>query len=244
MWIMAAHEMMTLGGTVTGTVDATYDPDDLCDGDTATPVRRNAGSLSLAVTGTSLAVNGLVVANHNLSGTTSVSFSGLGTVVTPAVPPGGIRLNGVELLTTPVTAGSTTVAVTHASPIILGEAIAGIFREIRTLPPRADFPHRPFAIMPEGEFTGLSYTKGAVARDFGGSVYLSTAMKTILQDAFDASRQNSLPTVIIPGCEPLEDALVVTWARYNPKPCYLTTGAGVWHVDVTWQELPRYRWPA
>lgn len=240
MWIMAAHEMMTLGGTVSGTVDASYEANSLVNGDPADPVRVTAGSLSLAVTGTSQAINCMVVANHNLLVRT-VTFSGIGTVTTPTVPPGNIRKNGVTILTSETTRGTTTVSVTSPSPIIIGDAQAGYVREIRTFPPRPDTPHRPFNVTPDGEFHVLSYSKGAVSRNFGGSVFLDTAMKEILDNAWEASEQNSLPTVIIP-IEDVNDAWLVTWLTYNPKPYLLQRD--LWHVDVVWQELPRYRWPA
>src|SRR5262245_19750954 len=142
MFIMAAHEMMTLGASVSGSVDLTYTNDDLCDGDPAYPIKLTGGSLSLAITGTSMAIDGLVVANHNLPTACVVDFSGLGAVDCPTVPPGGIRLNGVELLNSPVTTGSTTVTITSSpepDPIIIGEVFAGKFRQIRYLPPRTDF---------------------------------------------------------------------------------------------------------
>ena len=34
-------------------------------------------------------------------------------------------------------------------PVIIGDVIAGLFAEIRTLPPRANYPHQPFQILPE-----------------------------------------------------------------------------------------------
>ena len=118
-------------------------------------------------------------------------------------------------------------------------------REVRTLPPRADMPYRPFQVLPSGEYAGLSYSKGAVARTLGGSVYLDDAMLAVMQDAYDGSEQNSLPTVILPFCSTgspggVMDPWVVTWTTYNPHPIR----PNLWLVDVVWQELPRYRWPA
>src|SRR5262247_514883 len=126
---MAAHEMMTLGGSVSGSVDTTYIADDLVNGDLSETVRIDTGFVSLAVTGSSQPVNALVVANHNLEGGLTVGFSRLGNVTTPAVPPGDIRYNGCAFITL-TTVGSTTITLTTSSgPAIIGEAIAGLFRE-------------------------------------------------------------------------------------------------------------------
>jgi hypothetical protein len=243
--IMGAHTMRTLGCSVTASVDLTYTAADLCDGDPSTPVRVDGGSLSAALAFTSGSIDGLVVVNHNLDAAESVAFSGLGTVTTPPVPYNDIMLNGLEILSAPVTVASTTVTVTAGGPVVIGDVIAGLFAEIRTLPPRADFPHRPFMVLPDGEFPTLSYTKGAIARAIGGSVYLDDTMHGVMQDAFDASWENSRPTIIVPFCavgspETFSDPWLVTWLTYNPHPIR----PNLWHVDVVWTELPRYRWPA
>lgn len=245
MWILGAHKMMTLGAAVTGSVDATYDEDDLCDGYSDTPVRVDGGSLSLAITGTSQLINWLGIINHNLPTAASAAFSGLGTVVTPAVPPGNIRYNGGQFIT-PTTAGSTTLTISTGSPIIVGEAIAGLMQEIWTLPPEVDHDHRGFAILPDAEYPTLGYSKRAQQRRFGGSVWLTDADFLILRDCYLAAEENSLPTVIIPIPDeggtpalPIHDPWLVIWESFNPRPGPVFN---TWLVDVTWQELPRYRW--
>ena len=185
---------------MSASVDTTYTAADLCDGDPSTPVRVNGGSLSAALTFTSGSINGLIVANHNLVAGDTVDFSGTGTVTMPAVPQNSIRMNGLELLGSPTTVGSTTVSASIGSSAVIGEVIAGLFSDIRTLPPRTDYPFRPFMLMPTGEYSGLAYTKGAVSRGFGGSVYLDDTMYQTIQDAFDGSWENSRPTVIVPFC--------------------------------------------
>lgn len=240
---MAAHEMMTLGGSVSGSVDATYVADDLVNGDPSEPVRVDSGSVSLAITGTSMLVNGLVVVNHNLDAGVVVTFSGLGTVTAPPVPPGGIRYNGMAILTSPTTAGSTTVTCTNGGPAIIGEIIAGLFRSIWTLPPESDHTHRGFAILPDGEYPMMGYSKRAEGRRFGGSVWLDDAEYLVIKDAYLASEQNSLPTVIVPFPDESGDldAWLVQWETFNPKPGPVPD---TWLVDVVWIENPpRYRWP-
>ena len=244
MLIMGAHAMRTLGCAVTASVDATYTDDDLCDGDPSTPVRVAGGSLSAALTFTSGSIDGLIVANHNLDAGDSVGFSGLGTVTAPTVPNSLIRMNALTVLSSPTTVSSTTVTASTSGALVIGEVIAGLFSQIRTLPRRPDLPHRPFQIMPSGEYTGMAYTKGAIARSIGGSVYLDDTMKDVMQEAFDASWENSRPTVIVPFCAAgtpgtYVDPWIVTWTTYNPHPIW----PNLWQVDVVWQELPRYRWP-
>jgi hypothetical protein len=242
MWIMSAHEMMTLGASVSGTVDASYDNDDLCDGDPATPVRVTSGSVELAITGTSQAVNGLIIANHNLNQSVVATFSGLGTVTMPIVPPGAIRYNGGTILTPAVTVGSTTLTLTAGGPAVIGEALAGLYREVWTLPPEVDHGHTGFGILPSGEYPMLGYSKGAQARRFGGSVWLTDLDYGIIRNAYLASRENSLPTAIIPFPDETGDLdpWLVTWESFNPKPGPVPD---TWSVDVAWAELPRYRWP-
>lgn len=243
MWIMAAHEMLTLGATVVGDVDDTYTPGDLCDGDTSSPIRVDDGNVSLAITGLAAQpVNGLVLANHNLDAGVVATFSGIGSVTAPPVPPGRIRFNAHALLEAPVTVGATTLTLAAGGPVFIGEAIAGLYREVWTLPPESDHPHQGFAILPSGEYPMLGYSKGAQARRFGGSVWLTDFDYAILRDAYLASEESSLPTVIIPfPDEPSLDPWVVVWETWNPKPGPVPD---TWLCEATWSETPpRYRWP-
>jgi hypothetical protein len=242
LYIMSAHEMWSLGQAVTGSVDgASYDPDNLCDGDPANPVLTPSTSASFDIALANGDINGLVVANTNLSAGATIAFSGLGSVTAPAVPKNGIRLNGWALLDPAVTSnpGSTTLSISgEPGQIALGLAIVGYFRSIRNLPTEPTSTQRAFQNEYAGEYDGLSYGKGGKARTYGGTVYLTDAEKTILENAYDASYENSRPTVIVTQ-QSVNDAMVVKWTTFEPKP---GERPDLWVVDVEWQELPRYRW--
>ncbi len=253
MRFMPPHTMMTLGAAVTGTVDADYDANWLCDGEPSFPIRTLAGSpnsASYTITGTSQTVNGVVVANHNLDAGTVVTFgSGVtATVVAPDVPPNDIRLNALALIPAVTAAGCVLTIASYSGPIIIGEVLIGEFLEIRTLPPESNMTSQMFQVENQGEFGGLSQDRGAEARTFGGTIYVTDAMKKLLDDWYRACRNNSLPSVIIPIDDsdfgspvPVvdQDPWVVKWVTYSPRPIMVD----IWVVDVAWQELPRYRWP-
>lgn len=242
MRIMAAHEMLDLGAGVSGTVDTAgqYVAGDLCDGDPHNPVRTTSTGASFTVTALASmsGINGLVVYNHNLDAGLSCSFSGLGTVVTPTVPPGRIRLNGVALITASGSVGGYNFSVAgNGAVVTIGGLAAGIFREVRTLPPGPSFPHSGYGIANSGEFGGMSKSRGAEARVYGGRVILADAAKAILDDAWRASDNNSLPTIVMPFDT---DPMVVTWDSYEPQPLE----DDMWGVNVSWREVTRFRWPA
>ena len=250
MRFMSPHLMMTLGASVSGTVDSDYDANWLCDGDPSFPIRTTT-SASYTITGSSTAdIDGIVVANHNLDAGTNVVFSsGLtATVVADDVPPNDIRLNAFATIT-PATASGCTLTITgHSGPIVIGEVLIGQFQEMRTLPPSSNLSMVPFEVPNAGEFGGLSQDRGAESRVFGGTVYVDEATKGLLDDWYRACRNNSLPSVIVPieataliSPGPLVEAWVVKWITYSPRP-YLVA-LGQWEVEVAWQELPRYRWP-
>ena len=241
---LSPHLMACLGGAVTGTVDTTYDPDALMDGDDAEPIKRT-GDLSLAVSGTSIAgCNGVAVVNHNLAAAHNVVFTGdfSGTLVTPAVPPGLIRKNGI-LQFAPVTVDSFSIAITsHPTAIIIGEVFVGKWQGLRALPPGSNLSVRPFNVPYAGDYGGLARTRRAEARRYGGSIYLDDASMALMEDWYSACMENSKSSLIVPF--PGRDPWNVIWTSFNPKPIAVDVDSGAaWHVDVEWEELPRYRWP-
>jgi hypothetical protein len=245
--IMGAHKMLTTGASASGTLaDATYVAGDLVDGDPLTNVRGPVGgSLSVAVTGTSVVVNGLVVGYSNLNGGTSVGFSGLGAVVMPAVPLGtSIRLNGVTYLVSPVTAGSTIISVSgHPTDVIIGEAVVGTFEEVRALPFGSglnDF--KSFSVPHPGRLGGPAYSFKAEARQpFGGDVYLTATEKDILLACWRASDGNNNATLLWPDPDDPTDVRFVNWDRFAFTIAARATAAqpAIYRVNVMWSEIPR-----
>lgn len=250
---MSPHLMMTLGASVSGSVDGdSYDANWLCDGDLSFPIKTTSGSASFTITGTSVSgINGVVVANHNLDEGASISFSGgvTASILAPEVPPNDIRLNAWDEIT-PVSASGCSFSVSgNSAPVIVGEVLVGQFQTIRLLPPGSDSDMRMFQVPYSGEYGGLSYDRGAESRSLSGTVYVRHSEKILVDAWFRACRNNSLPSVIIPFEHPDvaspgsgdtdQDAWVVIWDGYNPRP-YVKD---IWALQLGWTELPRYRWP-
>lgn len=241
MLIMAAHEMVSLNATVAGTVDGdTYDPNSLCNEDPHEPIRTPTGSVSFAVTGVlgSMNCTGLLVCLHSLTAGVVATFSGLGTVTAPTVPPGGIRVNGWSQIAATAASGFT-FSLTDSGPVTIGFVAAGIWRQLRAMPTDTAFPRSMITIANGGEFGGIGYDKGAEARACGGTLVVDDAMKAILDAAFAASQNNSKPTALVPD-DRVNDVWLVTWDSYAPRPLK----DNVWRVDVVWREIARLRWPA
>jgi len=240
--------MASLGGGVTmaaGAIAASYDAVDLCDGDPLNPVLTTNGTATFSVTGTSVAgVNGAVVINHDLTAGINLVLGGdlSGTIVTPTVPPGLVRKNGI-LLFSPVTAANATLAVSgYGSAFRLGDFAYGKFQDIRAMPPESNLEQLPYEVKPGGEYGGLSQSLGARARKYGGTIYVDDATAALIDDWFDACDNNSKYSVIIPF--PSRDPWCVIWTQYSPKPVAVDLSeSAAWKIDLEWEELPRLRWP-
>ncbi len=254
MKFMSPHLMMTLGASVSGTVDGdSYDANWLCDGDPSFPIKTTSGSASFTITGTSTSgINGVVVANHNLDEGASITFGGgvSASLLAPAVPANDIRVNAWDTITSTSASGCTFAVSGNSNPVIVGEVLVGVFQEMRTLPPNPDAPMRPFQVPFSGEYGGMAYDRGAEARSLSGTVYVRHSTKILVDEWYRACRNNSRPSVIVPfehevaspgspSGDTDQDAWVVLWDVYNPRP-YVRD---YWALQVGWTELPRYRWP-
>lgn len=240
--IMGAHEMLNVGSTVTGTVDgSSYLPQYLCDNDPGEPIKTPDGSASFLITGAAAitGIDGMVVVNSNLDAGIVVTFSGLGTVTMPAVRKNGIRYNGYTRLATPAgSVGSTTLSLAgNSNDVVIGEGVVGIFRSINAMPPGPTYSVHGFGIPHPGEFGGPAYSKGGRARRYGGTVLVDDATKAILDACEEASRENSLPTILVPKPS-LNDAWYVIWESYETSPLE----PNLWAVSVTWLELTNFEW--
>src|SRR5262245_24463889 len=129
---VSPSKMFALFSTsVTGTVDATYDPDWLVDGRTDWPVRRTGSSISLAIAGSAQDVNVLCVGHHNIRPAATVSITGdiTDTITIPTWPSNNIPLNGYKILggtTSGVDALTLAVTGQTESACIIGEFCAGL----------------------------------------------------------------------------------------------------------------------
>lgn len=238
MKIMAAHEIWSLNQASAGTVDGTsYDQTDLVKANDD-PILTPGDSASFSIPLAAGTTNGLVLFNHSLGSGVTASFSGLGSVVAPAVPPSGIRLTAWASIADTSNPGSTTMSISANGGVnvIIQLAMVGLFREIRTFPPDNDYGFRIFEVPNTSEYGGFSYSRGATARNYGGDVLLTRAERDILWRAFDAADNNSKPTVI----EVDGEAWVVTWTSFNPR---IKHGgqADLFSVNVAWTEMRRLR---
>ena len=239
--------MAMLGGTATGTVDATYVADDILDGDISNPIKRT-GDLSLALTGTAVGgSNGAVVAGHLLNPGTTVSLTGdkTASIITSATtPPDGIPLNAGVFWDPAVSVSNLTIAITgHSGAIYIGGFFVGRFQELRALGPGAALNLTPMEVPYVGEYGGLSQDREAPPpRRYGGRVWLTDTQAGILNDWFLGCKNNSLPSIIVPF--PQRDPWVVKWTQYSLNPTSVDVSAvAAWEATVEWEELPRYRWP-
>lgn len=240
--------MASLGGGVAmtlGAIAASYDADDLCDGDPLNPILTTNGTATFSVTGASIAgVNGAVIINHDLTAAINAVLGGdlAGTIVTPAVPPRNVRKNA-HLLFSPVTAANATLAISgYPSEFRIGEFCYGKFQEISAMPPESTLDMLPYEVPPGGEYGGLSQSLGARARRYGGTIYADDATAALIDDWYEASDNNSAYSIIIPF--PDRDAWCVKWLTYSPRPSAVDLNEpSAWRIDLSWEELPRLRWP-
>lgn len=236
---MSPHKMASLGAAVSGTVDTSYDNDWLCDGDVRYPVRV-ASAFSLTASWTSQSVNGAVVANHNLGASVVCTLSGIGTVTTGPVPENLIRLNPWATFS-PVTVAGTTLTI-PGSNLVVGELFVGTWDTVHGIPPDADMMMIPYLIPDRGEYGGLAIDKSAESRSIAGNIWLTDAEKLGMDAWWRATRNSSLPSILIPF-QDLNDAWVVQFESYRPRPyVHPVVNGGVWNVSVAWREIPRYRW--
>lgn len=245
MWIMGAHKMFQVGSTVSGTVDgASYDPQNLCDNDPHNPIRTPGGSFSFTIARTPglAGINGLVVTNHNLDAGLTVTFSGLGTLETLAVPQNDVRRSAYALLATPVagTITSTTVSGSgNSQAVVIGEVIIGIFEQLYAIAPEPGLHRRGFGTPNPGEFGGMAYERGADAIDtLTVTASVTAAELAILDACWEASRGGSRPTVVLPYDDASPEAWVVTWEDYQVSPVH----RGYFKVAITWREISKFDW--
>jgi hypothetical protein len=231
-----------LYGSVTGTVEATYDQDWLVDGRPGYPVRGTTG-LALTATAPAARMVGLIaVVNHNLTGTVAITGGLTATVPAATIGGDGIPLNPF-VLTTPTSATSLVMTVTQ-TPSIVGLLYAGqkrtLERQLQTQP--VFDPGEPFAW--EGEYGGIGpYDAGVAARRLTGETIVSDTGLAEIKAWYLSTRQGTRPSLIVP-IDTVNDAWLVTF-RYTwiPKLIHQADGRRSIHVvQFEFVEIPRLRW--
>lgn len=231
-------------GSVSGTVDTTYEANWLVNGAPWMPVS-GAGGLTLTVTAPASRLVGLVaVVNHNLTGTVAISGGVTATVPVAAVDADGIPYNP-WVAVTPVSA-SSLVMTASGSPSIVGELIAGVKRTLqRQLHTGVEFdPDEPFDWV--GEFSSIPpYDPGYEGRRLQGEALLTQAGLDDVHAWYASTRRGTRPTLIVP-IDTVNDAWLVFFRYRYQTIIQGKTGvhAGLHRVQFDFTEIPRVRWPA
>lgn len=239
MKFISPANMITLGATVTGTVETGYIANALCDGDPQNPVRTTSTGASFSASGTSKAgVNGVVLAHTNLDGGINVTIGGglSGTLVTPAVPGDSIPLNGWKLVA-PATTGSVSISLSgNSQTVVLGELISGVLETIGLLT-GGTYHEDDYRIAGDSIVRRIGYDMGYAARLLEAQMIVTSTELASLEAWRRASRQTARPSVIIPF-EDQNDAWLVIWSDYQVVPWE----GDYFQVTAAWQELTRTRW--
>jgi hypothetical protein len=230
-------------GSVSGTVDATYDANWLVNGSPLAPAV-GASGLTLTVTAPAARTVSLLAAvNSNVTGTIAISGGVTGTIPAAAAAPDGAFLNPWVAIT-PVSASSLVMTVGQ-SPSIVGELVAGTMRTLERqllVDPEFD-PSEPLPWL--GEASSLPpYDPGVVARTLVGETIVTQAGLEEIHAWYRSTRRGSRPTLIVP-VDTVQDAWYVTF-RYTFAPhMHGKTGVlpGMIRVRFAFTEVPRVRWP-
>lgn len=240
-------EMFTSNGTVTltaGAVDADYSASWLADTRPGRPVRCTSGTATFRITNTSAEVGLIAVCHHNLGPAQDVTVSnGLSATITAntPTPPNGIPLNPFVTVTpTNVTALDFAIS-SNPSTLVIGEIIAGKKRTL-TLPQLKsdDRGLMDFTRKTDAEFHSIPPYDGKLASraPWKGAFILTTAECDNVQAWFEAQRNGTLPSLIVPNTS-VNDA----WVCFLQAPQFNPIGPALWRVQLTFVEVPRKRWP-
>jgi len=231
---LIAHQLLR-GGSVSGTVDATYVENWLVDGAPGTPIQRT-GNLSAVVTPPSTqTIDLFALVNHMVDVSASISGSATATIPAAALDGEGIRFNPFVRIN-PVSVGAAlTLTVTgNASPVIIGELWGGLAVEFEPYELDLD-PGEPFAW--ESEFSSIPpYDSGlSHPRRLSGEVIMTASQLAQVKAVYAASRRGSRPVLIVPD-EDVNDAWCAVF-RYTAR--YEDT---LYRVTLQASEIHRTRW--
>lgn len=244
---VAPHRWFALFGTVTGTVDSTYDPDWLVDGRTSYPVRRTGSSISLAIAGSAQDVDTLVMGHHNIRPAATINITGdiTTTLTVPTWPSNNIPLNAYRILGATVSGvDALTLAVTGQteSSCIIGEFCAGLGQSLPlTLHRASRFSEDDFRVSRPRDMAHIPpFDRALKASTWTGTGLLTTAQVATVRDWQDATRSNTRPSVIIAEFLGSTEAKFVEFVGLSdiaPVPA-----TGMYAVQLTFNEFPRSRW--
>lgn len=235
------------GGTVTGTVESTYNANHLLDPSPLRPVRGTTG-LTLTATAPAARMVGIIaMLNANLTGTSSV---GAFTVPAATLGADGIYLNSFVTMT-PGSLSSLVMTVSQ-TPSIVGGLWAGVRRQLE----RQLLVEPTFDMGEPKEWEGEApsfppYDPGiSDRRRLTGTTIVSDSGLEAIHAWYRSTRKGTLPSLIVPIGD-INDAWLVTF-RYTWNPySYLSAdiraaspmARSLHRVAFEFTEIPRVRWP-
>jgi hypothetical protein len=233
---------MLVAGSVTGTVDLTYDPDWILDRRPGYPVRRTTGDLSLAMTfaGSPAAdADVFCIHHHAIQHGATITLTGdvSTTIPTATWPADRIPRNWYRRLDPAVPVDALTLTVTgNSGPDIIGGFIAGesyLFADDLLINRLYD-PNKPFPW--EGEFGLIRVYPTGVARPrrLSGSMIMGDADYAALVEWDLAASADGDASLIIPS-----DSVNDAWlAQFQ----FTETFDTAWHyITIEIVEIPRLR---
>ena len=242
--------MMSLNGTGSGSVEATYDANWLTDGLPLKPVRGTSANPAWTVAGTSRPCNFAAVINSNASVGTTASVSGVNLSVVQGASAGRVPFNPWAVLKDATTGAllppvnlalsTFTFSGNSVNPLIVGQLVVGQAFELeRPIQPGGRRAYGRFNQQPDPSVDGQIrvYRRDKLGRTFSGSTTATTAGMDALIDWYESTEDNQLMSVIVP--DPLlPDAWAVKFSDFG----YERQGPDLYSVTLSFQELPRKRW--
>lgn len=235
------HKQVTLFGTASATVDTDYDDDWLVDGQPHRPARGTSGSLSATFSFTAGTVNLVGIFIHNLTVAVTVGGGVSGTISASATQQNDIPLN-IFTTVTPASVSGFTLTASNPVDWIVGEVVAG--EAISLTLPKLSSDDRGLANYTRDTKVDVAsippYDDGRDGNaPWKGVFILTTTELDAIIDCYRAQRNGTRPTVIVPTTS-VNDARI----GYFMPPQFSPLGPALWRVSLTFEELPRLRWPA
>lgn len=242
---MRADENVLWGGTVSGGAAATYDDDWLVDGRGTRPARATSGSQTWTVTALASGyIDMAVVHSHNIDPAKAITIGGGVSIalVGPTARTDGIPVNPYGIAGSPATTGSVSVAVSgNTKTLTIGELLAGRKRALTygLIAASLTWGYLPIGRVESQAIGGSipNFDRGLTARWLKGSVYVTADEKSDMEDWFEATKNDTKPSVMVPFDE--NDA----WVGSITDLQFSTTGRGIL-AAIDFNEWARKRWAA
>jgi hypothetical protein len=251
---MRADENVLYGGTVTttaGTTDTTYTDDWLVDGRGGRPAKATNGTVTWSAVGlASGTIGGCVVHSHNIEAARTITIAG--GVISLSLAGPAVRTNGIPVnpwgSTTEASGTTVSVAVaSNPSAVVIGELLAGKFRDTSRgfQVGRVEIGYLDIGRIQSRNRSGSvpDFDLGLCARYIKGVARANAADRTLLEDWYESTRNDTRPSVLIPF-DTVQDAWVVSWSsppKFSAR-MYRSSSSAYYEVQLEFEEWPRKRW--